>query len=188
MIAHIFGKVVEKYSLSLIIDVHGVGYEVIVPSSDFERINIGEEVELKTYHHIREQSQELFGFANLSAKRLFELLISVQGVGPRAAMAIMSVGDGEAVRNAIASSDVVYIARAAGVGKKSAERVIVDLKDKVGLPDANLTDAILTRSGDEALEALIALGYSLNDASQALASVSRDLPTAERVTEALRNK
>ncbi|MDR0591103.1 MAG: Holliday junction branch migration protein RuvA [Candidatus Nomurabacteria bacterium] len=188
MIAHILGKVVEKYGSSIIIDVHGVGYEVVVAAPDFDRIGIGEEVELKTYHHIREQSQELFGFANLSAKRLFELLITVQGVGPKAAMAIMSIGESEAVRSAIANSDVVFIAQAAGVGKKSAERVIVDLKDKVGLPDMSIQRNSFGKSGDEALEALMALGYSLNDASQALANVPQGLSTSERVTQALKSK
>jgi Holliday junction DNA helicase RuvA len=187
MIAHILGQVVEKYGSSVIIDVHGVGYEVTISVPDFDRIGVGEEVELKTYHHIREQSQELFGFASLSAKRLFELLISVQGVGPKAAMAVLSIGESESVRSAIASSDIAYIAQAAGVGKKSAERIIVDLKDKVGLPDIGSLNTAHVRQGDEALDALMALGYSLNDASQALAQVPRDLPTGQRVTQALRS-
>ncbi|MDR0398065.1 MAG: Holliday junction branch migration protein RuvA [Candidatus Nomurabacteria bacterium] len=185
MIAHIFGKVVEKYASSVVVDVHGVGYEVIVAAHDYEKIGVGEEVELKTYHHIREQSEELFGFANLAAKRLFELLITVQGVGPKAAMAVLSIGESEAVRSAIASGDVAYISQAAGVGKKSAERIIVDLKDKVGLPDTGFAGTVPAK-GDESLEALMALGYSLNDASQALASVPRDLPTNQRVTLALK--
>lgn len=171
----------------MIVDVHGVGYEIIVPATDFEKISVGEDVQLKTYHHIREQSQELFGFSSLAAKRLFELLITVQGVGPKAAMAILSVGESEAVRSAIASSDTAFIAQASGVGKKSAERIIVDLKDKVGLPDANFgVSGVSASRGDEALEALMALGYTLNDASQALASVPTNLPTPERITLALK--
>lgn len=190
MIAHVSGVVAEKFASSLIIDVHGVGYEVAVAAGDFDRVNLQDEVKLFTYHHIREQTQELFGFSSLAAKKLFELLITVQGIGPKAGLSILSLGDSEDVRAAIASGDSAYITKATGVGKKSAERIIVDLSDKVGLPvQRNISAQGLSGTvlhGDEALEALIALGYNLNDASKALEGVSTDLSTAERVTEALR--
>src|SRR5690606_1321115 len=105
----------------------------------------------------------------LAAKKLFELLITVQGVGPKAALAILSLGSAEEVRNAIANSDSVYITKASGVGKKTAERVVVDLADKVGLPTHyQQTASVQTElaTNDEALEALMALGYSLADASK----------------------
>lgn len=190
MIAHVFGTVAEKFNNSVIVDVHDVGYEVQVPAVDFELAVLGEEVKYYTYHHVREQSQDLFGFSSLAAKKLFELLITVQGVGPKAALAILSIGDSEQVRNAIANSDTAYISKASGVGKKSAERVIVDLSDKVGLAlrsdvdSSGVSRPILIQ--DEALEALMALGYSLNDASKALEGISTELSTAERVTLALK--
>ncbi|OYW42384.1 Holliday junction branch migration protein RuvA, partial [Candidatus Saccharibacteria bacterium 32-45-3] len=134
MIAHVIGVVAEKFNSSIIVDVGGVGYEVSVPVGDFEKSLLNESVKFYTYHHIREQSQELFGFSGLAAKKLFEMLISVQGVGPKAALAILNLGDSENVRNAIANADAIYIAKASGVGKKTAERVVVDLSDKVGLP------------------------------------------------------
>ncbi len=188
MIAHVSGVVAEKFGSAVIVDVHGIGYEVQVAAGDFDLSLLGEEVKFHTYHHIREQSQELFGFSSLAAKKLFELLITVQGVGPKAALAILSLGDSEQVRNAIANSDSTYITQASGVGKRIAERVIVDLADKVGLA------VQITRGGavvsplmdDEALEALIALGYSLADASKALERVPGDLSTAARVTQALK--
>lgn len=190
MIAHVSGVVAEKFNSSIIVDVHGVGYEVAVAATDFERTLIDEPVKFYTYHHIREQSQELFGFSSLAAKKLFELLITVQGVGPKAALAILSLGESEAVRNAIASSDAVFITKASGVGKKTAERVIVDLADKVGLAiRTNVSDTGLSTpisDSDEALEALMALGYNLNDATRSLEGVSNELSTAERVTQALR--
>src|ERR1035437_1002058 len=133
MIAFVHGVVVEKFGSAVIVDVNGVGYEVQVAVGDFEASLLGEQVKLHTYHHIREQSQELFGFSSLAAKKLFEMLITVQGVGPKAALAILSVGDSEQVRNAIANSDSAYITQASGVGKRIAERVVVDLSDKVGL-------------------------------------------------------
>jgi Holliday junction DNA helicase RuvA len=190
MIAHISGVVAEKFNSSVIVDVHGVGYEVAVALGDFERALLNEPVKFYTYHHIREQSQELFGFTSLAAKKLFEMLITVQGVGPKAGLSILSLGESEVVRNAIANGDVTFITKASGVGKRIAERVIVDLTDKVGLAiRTNVDTAGLSQPvahTDEALEALMALGYTLNDATHALEGISTDLSTAERVTQALR--
>lgn len=191
MIAHIDGNATEKFDSSVIVDVGGVGYEVHVALGDYGDTLLGEKVKFYTYHHIREQSQDLFGFSTLAAKKLFELLITVQGVGPKAAISILSLGNSEEVRNSIANGDSVYISRASGVGKRIAERVVVDLSDKVGLPlrdDNSVLTGISHKIGhaDEALEALMALGYSLNDATRALEGVSTELSTAERVTQALR--
>lgn len=190
MIAHVSGIVAEKFMNSVIVDVHDVGYEVQVSLADFDRALLGEPVKFYTYHHVREQSQELFGFSSLAAKKLFELLISVQGVGPKAALAILGLGESEVVRNAIANGDSGFIAKASGIGKKTADRVVVDLSDKVGLA-VNVAHAVgssVTTVGDEALEALMALGYSLNDAMAALEGVPSDVSTAERVTQALKGQ
>lgn len=189
MIAHVNGVVVEKFASSVIVDVHGVGYEVQVPAGDFDASQLDTETKFYTYHHVREQAEELFGFSSLAAKKLFELLITVQGIGPKAALAILGLGTAEQVRNAVANGDVAYITGASGVGKKSAERVVVDLSDKVGLPTHYVTGvAVQTElnTNDEALEALIALGYTLGDANKALEGVDPTLPTNQRVTQALR--
>ena len=190
MIAHVFGKVAEKSNGSLVIDVHGVGYEVSVAAGDFDAVVLDQDVKFYTYHHVREQAEELFGFSSLAAKKLFEMLITVQGVGPKAALAILSLGDAEQVRNAIANADSAFVQKAAGVGKKTAERVVVDLSDKVGLPTqygrADTPVQTELNNSDEALEALMALGYTLADATKALESVDINLPTAQRVTEALK--
>ena len=190
MIAHVFGKVAEKFNGSLVIDVHGVGYEVSVATNDFDAVILDQEVKFYTYHHVREQSEELFGFSSLAAKKLFEMLITVQGVGPKAALAILSLGDAEQARNAIANADSGFVQKATGVGKKTAERVVVDLSDKVGLPTHyGRTEAPVQtelNASDEALEALMALGYTLADATKALENVDVNLPTAQRVTEALK--
>lgn len=188
MIAHVSGVVAEKFANSVIIDVHGVGYEVQVAAGDFDAALLDETVKFYTYHHVREQAQDLFGFSSLAAKKLFELLITVQGVGPKAGLAILSLGDAEMVRNAIASGDSGFVAKASGIGKKIAERVVVDLSDKVGLAVAvaQASGATAVAAGDEALEALMALGYTLADAATALESVPRDISTAERVRQALR--
>ena len=190
MIAHVFGKVAEKFNSSLVIDVHGVGYEISVATNDFDAVVLDQEVKFYTYHHVREQAEELFGFSSLAAKKLFEMLITVQGVGPKAALAILSLGDAEQVRNAIANADSGFVQKATGVGKKTAERVVVDLSDKVGLPTHySQTETPLQtelNTSDEALEALMALGYTLADATKALENVDANLPTAQRVTEALK--
>lgn len=191
MIAHVNGTVAEKFNSSVIVDVHGVGYEVNVALGDYEHALLGEQVKFYTHHHIREQSQELFGFSSLAAKKLFELLITVQGVGPKAALAILSLGESETVRNAIANSDAAFVTKASGVGKRIAERVVVDLADKVGLPlrydNSSMTGVSQPLNHpDEALEALMALGYTLADATKALEGVPTDLSTADRVTYALK--
>lgn len=191
MIAHIRGKIEEKFGNSVIVDVAGVGYEMLVPTPDFESVSLGEERKFYTFHAVRENSEELYGFSSLAAKKIFELLISVQGIGPKAAIAILSLAEAEEVRNAIANADTAFISKASGVGKKSAERVIVDLRDKVGIPSHyGATEAKFmtaeTRS-DEALDALIALGFPLKEATAALEKVDPKLPVEERVKLALKN-
>ena len=119
-------------------------------------------------------------------------MISVQGIGPKAGIAILSLAEAEEVRNAIANADAVFIAKASGVGKKSAERVIVDLRDKVGAPSRyGVSEAKLTKVSDEpdeALDALIALGFSLKEATKALEEVDKTLSTEDRVKLALKIK
>lgn len=193
MIAHLFGTITEKLPASVIIDVHGVGYELILSAPDAERINLHDEVKFYTYHALRENAEDLYGFTSLAAKKLFEMLISVNGIGPKAAISILSLGTPEEVRNAIANTDAAFISKAAGVGKKSAERVIVDLRDKVGLPShygATETKFTLAPAGpaDEALDALIALGFPLKEASAALTEVDPSLPVEERIRLALKQK
>ncbi|MBR2640957.1 Holliday junction branch migration protein RuvA [Candidatus Saccharibacteria bacterium] len=193
MIAHLKGIVEEKFGTNgIIVDVSGVGYEMLVPAPDFEASNLGEERKFYTYHQVRENAEELYGFSSLAAKKIFELLISVQGVGPKAGIAIMSLADAEEVRNAIANGDTAFVSKASGVGKKSAERVIVDLRDKVGIPsrygatEVKYGGGVKTDEPDEALDALIALGFPLKEATAALEKVPTDLSVEERVKLALK--
>ena len=192
MIAHIRGIVTDKIAGTIVVDVQGVGYELSVALGDFEAAQNGQEATFYTYHHIREQAEELFGFGSLAAKKLFQILIAVQGVGPKAALAILSLGSSEQVRNALAQGDTGFVQKAAGVGKKTAERIIVDVRDKVGVPtqfgttESTLTAPTPGEQPDEAREALMALGYTLADATKALEGIAQDLPTAERVRLALK--
>lgn len=190
MIAHVFGRIDEKFDGSLIVDVNGVGYEVTVPLLDYDDARLGEEKKFFTYHAVRENAEELYGFSSLAAKRLFELLISVQGIGPKAGIAILSLADVEEVRNAIANADASFVAKASGVGKKSAERVIVDLRDKVGAPSryGGTPEAVgaVSNEPDEALDALMALGFTLKEAKTALEGVDKELSVEERIKLALK--
>jgi len=190
MISHLKGKIEEKFGANgVVVDVGGVGYELTISALDFDECMLGEEKKFFTYHQVRENAEELYGFSSLVAKKMFELLISVQGIGPKAAMAILSLAEPEEVRNAIANADTAFVGKASGVGKKSAERVIVDLRDKVGIPSrygaTEIVDAVNTES-DEALDALIALGFPLKEATLALEKVDSSLPVEERIRLALK--
>ena len=191
MIAHIKGQIAEKFNSSVIVDVHGVGYEITLTALDYDNVKLGDEIKFYTYHSIRENAEELYGFSSLAAKKLFELLISVQGIGPKAAIAILSLAQPEEVRNAIANADAAFVSKASGVGKKSAERVIVDLRDKVGIPSHYGATEIVSTPGknepDEALDALIALGFPLKEATAALEKVDKTLSVEERIKLALKN-
>lgn len=192
MIAHVKGEIAEKFENSAIVDVNGVGYEIALTALDFDAITVGETQKFYTYHSVRENGEDLYGFSSLAAKKLFELLISVNGVGPKAGMAILSLAAPEDVRNAIANADAAFISKASGVGKKSAERVIVDLRDKVGLPSHVGSTEVFVPSGnlkpekDEALDALIALGFPLKEATEALEKVDKSLSVEERIKAALK--
>ncbi len=192
MIAHLIGTITEKTDNSVIVDVHGVGYEVTLPNPDAEQLHLDDQVKIYTYHAVRENAEELYGFSTLAAKRLFELLLSVNSIGPKAAISILSLGAPEEVRNAIANTDSAFIAKAAGVGKKSAERVIIDLRDKVGLPSkigsSTIELSAPITAEDEALDALIALGFPLKEATAALSAVDPSLSVEERIKSALKQK
>src|SRR3990167_6755171 len=133
MIATLTGKVAEKHGQMVVMEVEGVGYGLFVSFEDFGALKVNEQAKLYVYESIRENAYDLFGFRNQESKKLFEQLLTVKGVGPKMALAILSVAGLEQVRQSIAAGDIKFISQAAGVGRKAAERVVVDLKDKVGL-------------------------------------------------------
>jgi Holliday junction DNA helicase RuvA len=190
MITTLHGTVSERVAEVVVIDVSGVGYGVYMTNEDQGRVSGDQDIKLYVYEHIREQSHDLFGFLSLDTKSLFEQLLGVNGVGPKMALSVLSVGTSSEVRQAIASGDTKMIQRASGVGKRVAERVVVDLKDKVGLVsvDLQMTDLLQGTAmamADEAVEALVVLGYSIADATKALQHVDPELPTEERIKLAL---
>lgn len=191
MIATLSGLVSEKLADVVVLDVRGVGYGLYVTAEDHGRLTTGEQAKVYVYEHIREQSHDLFGFLSKDTQNLFEQLLNVNGVGPKMALNMLSIGSPTDVRQAIASGDVKYIQAANGVGKRVAERVVVDLKDKVGLVGVDLESTGMLQSEDklmkdEAIEALVALGYTTADAAAALQKVDPKLPTERRVKQALK--
>lgn len=190
MIATLEGQVSEKLATMIVLNVHGVGYGLHVTAEDFGRLNTGEQAKVYVYEHVREQAFDLFGFVQLDTKRLFEQLLDVKNVGPKVALAVLDIGNAAAVRGAIAAGDVKLLQSAKGVGKRAAEQIVVELRDKVGVAAGDAADAIVTRPGvnmqDEAVEALMSLGYSPQDAMQALQNIDSDLPVEDRVKQALK--
>lgn len=180
----------EKTPDQIILECGGVGYGVFVSFEDFGALKVGEKAKLYIYEHIRENTDDLFGFRDPKVKALFEQLLSVNGVGPKMALAILSVASLEHVRRAIAAGDTKFISQANGVGKRVAERVVVDLKDKVGLPSDEDAMSFLSESAnpnDEAMQGLVALGYSVQEASEALKKIDSKLPAADRIKAALKS-
>lgn len=190
MIATLSGAVSEKLADYIVLDVSGVGYGLQVTSEDFGRLQQGDKAKLYVYEHIREQAHDLFGFVQLDTKKLFEQLLGVKNVGPKVALAVLDIGTAPAVRGAIAAGDVKLIQTAKGVGKRAAEQIVVELRDKVGLAATDAAEGIVGRPGvnnqDEAIEALVSLGYSPQDAAAALKGIAADLPTEERIKQALK--
>jgi len=190
MIATLLGRVSEKLPEVVILEVGGVGYGVLVPLEDYGRLSSGDDIKLYVYEHIRENSHDLYGFTRLDTKKLFEQLLGVNGIGPKMALNILSVGSVADVRKAIASGDTKFIKAAPGVGKRVAERLVVDLKDKVGLvstsDDGSIFVSDISANQDEAAQALVGLGYSVQDAAAALSGIDNKLSTEERVKGALK--
>lgn len=190
MIATLEGRISEKAADSVILECGGIGYQLFVSFEDHGALKTSENVKLYVYEHIRENAHDLFGFRNPATKALFEQLLSVNGVGPKMALAILSVASLDNVRQAIATGDTKFISQAVGVGKRVAERVVVDLKDKVGLASTEDAASFLAvpagNPNDEAMQGLVALGYSVQDAAAALKDVDEQLPPAERIKQALK--
>ncbi len=190
MIAYLEGIIKSTSPTAVVLDVNGVGYGLFVSTEDISKIKTDTTQKFYIYEHIREQSHDLFGFTAEGDKEFFEKLLGVNGVGPKMALNMLSIGSITELRSAIAGGDVNFIQQTPGVGKRLAERVIIDLKDKVGLASdvtaSDMLDSEYGSSKDEAVSALIALGFSDQDAKKALSKIDKSLPIEERIKKALR--
>lgn len=185
MIAYLKGKLLKKTFTHLLLEVSGVGYLVSVSEPLIADFNVGDEIELYTHQHVREDALELYGFKDYAALELFKLLISVSGVGPKTALAVFSVAAIDDIKEAIIRGDVGLLTKVSGIGKRSAERIVLDLKEKLGGIYGTAFSSDIS-SADE-LDALMALGYSLPVARQALQTVDKNIiDSAGKIREALR--
>lgn len=194
MISYIKGPLAEVFEDTVVVEAGSMGFEVHVPLSVLEKLpRVGEEVKLYTYFQVREDAMTLYGFLNRQDLEMYKLLIAVNGIGPKAALGILSALRPDDLRLAILSGDAKAISRAPGVGTKTAQRVILDLKDRVHIEDIQVADFAapadqtngMGNAGKEAVEALIALGYSALEASRAVKKVTvTDEMTSEDVLKA----
>ncbi len=196
MISYIKGEIVYNDSDSLIVENNGIGYKVIVPAFSAQKLcSQKDQVTVYTYMSVREDGITLFGFSSVEERSLYEKLISVSGIGPKAAVSILGVLTPSQLITAIVSADSAAIARAPGIGKKTAQRVILDLKDKIGnddvadIFDGNGGEAVseTAAAGDdrsEAVEALVALGYSRSEAVKAVSRVYNEGMDVQKILSA----
>ena len=195
MISHLRGKLVQKSPTEIVIDVNGVGYQVNIPLSTFEKIDkLGGEVNILTYMHVREDAMILFGFATEAERELFRMLISISGIGPKIAQGILSGISTEDLRQAVLLNNIDALTSISGVGRKTAERIILELRSKLGKidfaePMATPTSRQL-KARSEAIIALMSLGFNRASAEQALRTVlsestNKELSVEEMIKKAL---
>jgi Holliday junction DNA helicase RuvA len=183
MIARLTGRPGRRDEQTLILDVQGVGYLVNATRSALRKAR-SDELVLETYLHVRDDALQLYGFAEVEERELFEHLLSVSGVGPKVALAIVSGSTPAELRHAIAVEDTARFQAIPGIGKKTAQRVVLELKEKLG-GDGVAMPVPAAKEDALAREALLELGYSIGEAEKALSDTDPDLPPEERVRQAL---
>ncbi len=187
MISFIKGYVAETTENSVILETDSIGYEIFMTGTAIEETSrMQDKIKIYTYFHVREDTMQLYGFLSRDDLEMFRLLLNVNGIGPKAAMGVLAAITADELRFAVLSDDVKTISRAPGIGKKTAQKLILELKDKLKLEDAfekklnhqaenlSLTDTSLRDSRQEAVEALTALGYSSTNALRAVRQVSEE--------------
>ena len=179
MIARLQGRVEARGKGALIVSVNGIGLRVLVPAPCAAGAQLGEPVALFTYLHVRENELSLYGCASEEDLSLFELLLSVSGVGPKLAMSMLSAMSADALCQAIGQEQPELLSRVPGVGKRTAEKIVFDLKDKVAAEAVRTGFASLTDADTEVIDALTSLGYSVVEAQRAVQSIPREVTTVE---------
>jgi Holliday junction DNA helicase RuvA len=186
MIGHLEGTVTKVSGSSVILSCGGVGYKVATTKDSLARLKPGAAASLWTHLAVREDSLDLYGFSTEGELNFFALLLTVPGIGPKSALAILDIASVEALRAAIVAGNAGYLTKVSGVGKKTAEKIVLELRDKVGAATGAYAAAL---SGDEeAMEAMRALGYSMQEAREALRKVPADIKeSGERLRAALKS-
>jgi len=185
MISIISGTVISNNGAELVVMTSGgVGYKIAATPALAKAAKTGAEITADVYLAVREDAMDLYGFANADERRLFKQLLTVSGIGPKSAMHILALGEARDIESAIGRGDVVYLTKVSGIGKKTAERVVVELKGKMdfGPRTAGAGGAKI----GEVIEGLVSLGYSFPDAREAVQDLSADLPSEQIMREALK--
>lgn len=186
MIATLEGTIAFKTEKFVVVTVGGVGYKVFVGADTSQKIpEKGANVKLWTHQHVREDMVALYGFLNFAELDLFETLIGISGIGPKGALGVLGVAPADTLKKAIAAGDTSYLTRVSGIGRKTAEKIVLELREKMAGRGVAY-DAPELKEEADALEALMSLGYSPRDAREALAHVSQDLPVEKRIKESLK--
>ena len=187
MIGRITGTLVEKHPPQVVVMSHGVGYELDVPMSTFYNLpRTGESVELLTHFVVREDAQLLFGFLTATERTAFRQLLKVNGVGPKVALSVLSGLSVDDLSAAVAAQDAMRLTKVPGVGRKTAERIVLELRDK--LPGAvSATPSSSALAGADVLNALLALGYNDREAASAVKQLPADLPLTDAIRQALKH-
>ncbi|MGA7304737.1 MAG: Holliday junction branch migration protein RuvA [Rhodothermales bacterium] len=191
MITYVSGKLIERTPARVVVDVHGVGLELHIPASSFDKLPaLGDTVKLLTYHYVREDTMQLFGFATSSERRTFESMLAVSGVGPRLALAALSALDVQELRRGIMGGDAGLLTRIPGVGRKTAERLVVELRDRfaqVEVDESTVSGSSTDGSARlDALAALESLGLSRSAAEDRIRRVMRDNPGLETAEQLIK--
>lgn len=188
MISRIEGKVVFKTQKFIVLDTAGVGYKVFVSMETLSHIPAtGEKVILWIHTHVREDDISLYGFLDYAELEFFEQLIQISGIGPKSALAILAMAPLDVLKKAIGQGEISYLTKVSGIGKKLAEKIIMELKDKLSVPGGPDKDGTFAE-GEDAVEALKSLGYSLKESRDAVMAISHDIKgTGNIVKEALKN-
>ncbi|MBI4120860.1 MAG: Holliday junction branch migration protein RuvA [Parcubacteria group bacterium] len=186
MIIRLTGMVYAKGRNYVVLEANDIGYKVHVCGEMLTRMAEGERSTLWTHQVVREDAQELYGFETRQELEFFEMLIAISGIGPRSAIAILSLAPVTTLKRAIAGEDTTYLTKVSGIGKKTAAKIVLELKEKIILEDGDETGGTRGEEG-EALEALVSLGYQVRDAREALKKVgSGTIGTNEKIKEALK--
>ncbi|HKJ31688.1 MAG TPA: Holliday junction branch migration protein RuvA [Balneolales bacterium] len=192
MIAYLNGTLIRKEQNEIIVDVHGVGYRVGVSTHTFSQLPTdGSAIKLYTYHHFTDSDQRLFGFLNTGEQNLFELLITVKSVGPKLALTMLSGMKADEIIDIIIRKDAVSLSRIPGIGKKTAERIVLELKDKIDTASISSTAASSNQNHsdivEEAIAALVALGYRKNDSEKTVMKTIRNNDSINSVSDLIRD-
>ena len=187
MLSHLKGKIIFSREKFVILEVNGVGYKIFIIPEILKAIKNQNTVSLWTHFSVRETSQELYGFLEYSELEFFELLIKISGVGPKSALGVLAVAPLDIIKRAISTNDVSYLTKVSGIGKRIAEKIVLELKDKLGQLEESGERNPLLKEDSDVLEALQSLGYSLREARSALKEIPEGVTGAnERIKEALK--